>query len=58
MVLLITPLGAGYYAGGVLERIAAILALVLVGAAVYFVAAVALGVVNRSTIEQFTKRPG
>ena len=55
---LITPLGAGYYAGGVLERIAAILALVLVGAAVYFVAAVALGVVNRSTIEQFTKRPG
>ncbi|MGB3377643.1 MAG: murein biosynthesis integral membrane protein MurJ [Allopontixanthobacter sediminis] len=54
----VTPLGSEYYAGGVLERIGAILALVLVGAAVYFMAAVALGVVNRSTIEQFTKRPG
>lgn len=54
----VTPLGADYYAGGVVERIAAILALVLVGAAVYFMAAVALGVVSRSTIEQFTKRPG
>lgn len=54
----VTPMGAEYYAGGALERIASILALVLVGAAVYFVAAAALGVVNRSTIQQLTRRPG
>ena len=54
----VMPMGAEYYSGDALERIAAILALVLVGAAVYFIAAAALGVVNRSTIQQLTRRPG
>ena len=52
------PMGAQWYAGSVAERVLSILALVLCGAAVYFTAAIALGVVNRATIGQLIKRPG
>lgn len=52
------PMGAEWYIGSAAQRVAAILALVLCGAAVYFTAAAALGVVNRSTIQQLSKRPG
>jgi putative peptidoglycan lipid II flippase len=52
------PLGADWYAGGVLQRIAAIAALVLTGAAVYFAAAAALGVIDRQTVAQLRRRPG
>lgn len=51
------PYGAEYYAGNVLERIASIGALVLLGAIIYFAGAIALGVVNRSTIAQLRRRP-
>ncbi len=52
------PLGAGYYAGGVLERVASIAALVLVGGALYAAAAAALGVLDLKTVRQLMKRPG
>jgi putative peptidoglycan lipid II flippase len=52
------PLGADWYAGGVLERIAAIAALVVTGAVVYFAAAAALGVIDRQTVAQLRRRPG
>lgn len=52
------PLGAGWYAGDALERVASIAALVLAGGAVYFAAAAALGVINRQTVSQLRRRPG
>ena len=51
-----TPFGASWYTGSVLERIAAVIALVGLGAAVFFAAAVALGVLNRETIGQLRGR--
>ena len=50
------PYGAEYYAGGVLERIGAIAALVGLGAAVYFLLALLLGVIDRETIARLTRR--
>jgi putative peptidoglycan lipid II flippase len=55
---LLMPLGAAWYAGGVLERIASIAALVLAGGSVYFAAAALLGVVDRQTVAQLRRRPG
>lgn len=52
------PLGTGWYAGGVLERVTAIAALVLGGGAVYFAAAALLGVIDRQTVMQLRRRPG
>lgn len=51
------PYGAGYYAGSVIERVGSIAALVLLGAVIYFAGAIALGLVNRSTIAEFKRRP-
>ncbi|WP_114521539.1 murein biosynthesis integral membrane protein MurJ [Altererythrobacter sp. ZODW24] len=51
------PYGAEFYAGNVIERVASIAALVLIGAIIYFAGAIALGVVNRSTIAQLKRRP-
>lgn len=51
------PLGDPYYAGGVLERIGAVAALVAAGGVVYLVAAVLLGVVDKQTIAQLKRRP-
>ena len=51
------PLGAGHYAGELIERVAAIAALVATGAVAYLAAAVALGVIDRQTIARFTRRP-
>jgi putative peptidoglycan lipid II flippase len=53
-----TPLGAERYAGTAIERIVAIGALVLLGAAVYFAAAALLGVIDRQTVSQLRRRPG
>jgi len=52
------PLGTAWYAGGVVERLAAIGALVLAGGGVYFAAAALLGVVDRDTVAQLRRRPG
>jgi putative peptidoglycan lipid II flippase len=51
------PYGAEFYAGNVLERVGSIAALVLIGAIIYFAGAIALGVVNRSTLAQLKRRP-
>lgn len=51
------PYGTQFYAGSALERIGAILALVALGMAVFFAAAVALRVVDRKTIDQLRRRP-
>lgn len=51
------PLGAQWYTGSVTERVLSILALVLGGGAVYFVAAWMLGVLDPSTFQQLRKRP-
>ena len=50
------PYGAGYYAGGVLERVGAIAALVGLGAVTYFALAALLGVIDRDTIARLTRR--
>ncbi|MXP15571.1 murein biosynthesis integral membrane protein MurJ [Altererythrobacter confluentis] len=52
------PVGSEWYAGNIGQRVGSILALVLTGAAVYFAAAIMLGVVNRATIRQLVNRPG
>jgi len=52
------PYGAGWYAGSVLERVSAVIALVGLGGTVFFAAAIALGVVNRETIGQLRRRQG
>ena len=51
------PYGSDLYAGSVLERVAAIAALVALGVAVFFAAAVALKVVDKTTIDQLRRRP-
>jgi putative peptidoglycan lipid II flippase len=51
------PYGNAFYAGGALERIAAVVALVAVGGAVYFGAAFALGVIDRRTLGELRRRP-
>ncbi|MCA1662060.1 MAG: murein biosynthesis integral membrane protein MurJ [Novosphingobium sp.] len=52
----ITPYGAAWFVGGVLQRVGSILALVGVGGAIFFAAAWLLGVVNRETIGQLRRR--
>lgn len=52
----IVPFGAAYYAGGVLERIGAILALVAVGGAVYAGLAAGVGVLDRETLGRLARR--
>lgn len=54
----VMPFGREYYAGNVIERVGSIGALVSVGAIIYFISAVGLGVVNRATIAQLTRRTG
>ena len=52
------PYGSGWYAGSLFERIGAVAALVALGACVFFGAALALKVIDRSTIDQLRRRPG
>jgi putative peptidoglycan lipid II flippase len=52
------PYGDGWYTGSLFERIAAIAALVVVGGVVFFAGAIVLGVLNRETIGQLTRRQG
>jgi putative peptidoglycan lipid II flippase len=52
------PYGSGWYAGSVFERISAIMALVLLGACVFFGAALALRIIDRGTLDQLRRRPG
>jgi putative peptidoglycan lipid II flippase len=51
------PYGMDWYSGSVLERVGAVAALVALGMAVFFAAAVALRVVDRKTIDQLRRRP-
>ena len=51
------PYGTDWYAGSVLQRIAAIAALVAVGGVAFFAAAFALKAVDRRTIDQLRRRP-
>ena len=53
-----TPYGVGLYAGTVLERIGAVVALVALGGLVFLIAAVVLGVLNRETVKQLLGRQG
>ncbi len=53
---IVAPMGAGLYAGNILERIAAIAALVALGAIVYFASAWLVGVIDRQTIAQLRRR--
>ncbi|MBV1918214.1 MAG: murein biosynthesis integral membrane protein MurJ [Sphingomonadaceae bacterium] len=50
------PYGAAMYSGSALERTGAIVALVAMGGAVFFSAAIALGVLNRETLSQLQQR--
>jgi putative peptidoglycan lipid II flippase len=50
------PYGDAYYTGGGLERVAAVLALVSVGGALYFGLAALLGVLDRDTIARLARR--
>lgn len=52
------PWGTGYYAGGVLERVGSILALVALGGAIYFALAAVLGVFDRAAIARLMRREG
>lgn len=54
----VLPLGVGWYSGSVLERIAAVAGLVIVGVAIFAVAAIALRVLDRRTIDELVRRPG
>ncbi len=51
------PYGSAFYAGSVLERIGAIIALVALGGAVYFASAIMLGIIDRRTFDQLRRRP-
>lgn len=51
------PYGTDWYTGSVLERVSAVVALVALGMAVFFAAAVALKVVDRKTIGQLRRHP-
>jgi putative peptidoglycan lipid II flippase len=46
------------YSGSLLERIGAVLALVALGGVVFLIAAVALGVLNKRTVQQLIRRQG
>jgi putative peptidoglycan lipid II flippase len=50
------PYGTPFYAGGGLERIGAVLALLAIGGAVYFSLAALFGVLNRDTIVRLSQR--
>lgn len=50
------PYGTEYYAGGGLERIGAVLALLAIGGAIYFTLAALLGVLDRDTIARLARR--
>mgnify|MGYP003388216151 CR=1 FL=1 len=50
------PYGASWYSGSVLERIGAVGGLVLLGAMVFLIGAITLGVLNRDTINQLRRR--
>lgn len=52
------PLGEGLFSGGTGERAGAVVALILTGAAAFLIAAWALRVLDRSTIERLVKRQG
>jgi putative peptidoglycan lipid II flippase len=52
------PYGALWYSGSVLERVGAVIALVSLGAVIFFGIAILLGVVNRETIGQLRRRQG
>jgi putative peptidoglycan lipid II flippase len=52
------PYGDGMYSGSLLERIGAVLALVALGGVVFLIAAVALGVLNKRTVQQLIRRQG
>lgn len=52
------PYGTEFFAGATVERIAAILALVALGGVAFLIAALVLGVIDRSTINQLRRRPG
>ncbi|GGC24071.1 putative lipid II flippase MurJ [Novosphingobium marinum] len=52
------PYGADWYTGSLPERVAAIVALVALGAAVFFALAAVLGVLSRETMRQLTRRTG
>jgi len=51
------PYGTQWYAGSAVERIAAIAAVVALGGGAFLAAAVALRVVDRSTLDQLRRRP-
>ena len=51
------PYGAQWYAGSVLERVASVGTLVALGGVAFLAAAFALGVIDRSTIDQLRRRP-
>ena len=51
------PYGTDWYSGSALERIGAVAALVAIGGVAFLGAAVALKVVDRSTIDQLRRRP-
>ncbi len=50
------PYGAAWYAGGVIERVGSILALVALGGVVYFALAALLGVADRATLNRLMRR--
>ncbi len=52
------PYGAQWYSGSVLERVVAVIALVGLGATIFFGIAILLGVVNRETVGQLRRRQG
>ena len=52
----LAPLGAAYYGAGALARVGSILALVGVGAFVYFALAWLTGAIDRSKIAMLTRR--
>lgn len=52
------PYGTEFYAGSLLERIGAIAALVALGGAVFLVSAIALRIIDKSTIRQLRSRSG
>ncbi|WP_126173120.1 murein biosynthesis integral membrane protein MurJ [Altericroceibacterium xinjiangense] len=51
------PYGTGWYAGSLFERIASVVGLVALGGTVFLVAAFALKVLDRKTINQLLRRP-
>ncbi len=54
----VMPYGDGLFAGSIVERVGAVIALVAVGGVVFLLAAVVLGVLDRQTVRQLMKRQG